>query len=318
MARKRRAKLSQTLLWGLEWAAFAGLTGGFGLLPAAIASHVGAVILSLLGPLLPAHRIAAVNLALAFPEMAPQARNRLRRAMWRQLGRVFGEFAHVKRFRIDGPTANIRIHGREHLDALKAGKTGAVFVSGHFANWEAMACALTQTGIEAYVTYRASNNPFVDRRIIATRKAYGVNILTPKGEGARQLHAALARGASVTLLGDQKNNDGIEVPFFGAPAMTATGAARLALRYDVPIIRAFLVRTGPMAFDLTIDAPYRVDRNIPEAEAVRQTILDLNAFFERAIRAYPAQWFWVHRRWPNGVYGGGRDDLRRRNRAMSP
>jgi KDO2-lipid IV(A) lauroyltransferase len=34
------------------------------------------------------------------------------------------------------------------------------------------------------------------------------------------------------LLADQKMNDGIPVPFFGRPAMTAPALAVLALRFD--------------------------------------------------------------------------------------
>ena len=67
----------------------------------------------------------------------------------------------------------------------------------------------------ARITYRAANNPYIDRRIAKARLAYGTPVLTPKGAGTRELMRALMKGESVGLMNDQKFNQGIAVPFFG-------------------------------------------------------------------------------------------------------
>ena len=61
----------------------------------------------------------------------------------------------------------------------------------------------------------------------------------PKGAvGARADHGALRRGTHLALLADQKMNDGIPVPFFGRPAMTAPALAVLALRSTATCCRS--------------------------------------------------------------------------------
>ncbi len=77
-----------------------------------------------------------------------------------------------------------------------------------------------QYGISVAQIYRAANNPLIDRMIARFHSDSGEFI--PKGAiGARRAISALRRGTHLALLADQKMNDGIPVPFFGRPAMTA-------------------------------------------------------------------------------------------------
>jgi KDO2-lipid IV(A) lauroyltransferase len=80
--------------------------------------------------------------------------------------------------------------------------------------------------------------------------------LIPKGTvAARRAIAALRRGAHLTLLADQKMNDGIPVPFFGRPAMTAPALTVLALRFDCDVLPARVERLGGVRFRLTVFPP---------------------------------------------------------------
>src|SRR2546423_2159952 len=95
-----------------------------------------------------------------------------------------------------------------------------IFFSGHIANWEIAMLAGVQYGISVAQIYRAGNNPLLDRMIARFRGDGGE--LIPKGAiAARRAITALRRGTHLALLADQKMNDGIPVPFFGRPVMTA-------------------------------------------------------------------------------------------------
>jgi KDO2-lipid IV(A) lauroyltransferase len=105
-----------------------------------------------------------------------------------------------------------------------------IIFSGHVGNWEIGAIAAVQYGSTAAQSYnvtqiyRAPNNPLIDRLIAKFRGDRGEYI--PKGiTAARRAYAALYRGEHLTMLADQKLNEGIPVPFFGRPAMTATALA---------------------------------------------------------------------------------------------
>ena len=180
---------------------------------------------------------------------------------------------------------------------MAAGRRMIIF-SGHIANWEIAALAAAQYGARITQIYRAANNPLVDRLIARFRGDRGEYI--PKGAAAaRRAFAALYRGEHLTLLADQKLNDGIAVPFFGRPAMTAPALALLALRFDCDVLPARVERLEGAHFRLTVFPPLPLLRSgNPQADVAALTAR-VNAILEAWIRDRPEQWLWVHRRWPD-------------------
>ena len=153
-------------------------------------------------------------------------------------------------------------------------------------------------GIPVAQIYRAGNNPLLDRLIARFRGDRGE--LIPKGPvAARRAIAALRRGTHLTLLADQKMNDGIPVPFFGRPAMTAPALAVLALCFDCDVLPARVERLAGARFRLTVFPPLPLPRSgEPHADAVA-LMARVNATLEAWVRDRPEQWLWVHRRWPD-------------------
>src|SRR5262249_23308939 len=148
------------------------------------------------------------------------------------------------------------------------------------------------------ITYRAFNNPHIDRKVANARLDSGVRNLAPKGIATRELMRALSRGESVALMNDQKFNQGIPVPFFGHDAMTAPGPTRLAMRYKAPLMPVSCVRTGVARYRLTFHEPIMPETGPDEDAAVLATVTKINQFIEARIREHPDQWFWMHHRWP--------------------
>jgi len=158
--------------------------------------------------------------------------------------------------------------------------------------------AAVQYGISVAQIYRSANNPLVDRMIARFRGGGGE--LIPKGTvGARRAIAVLRRGAHLTMLADQKMNDGIPVPFFGRPAMTASALAALALRFDCDVLPARVERLGGARFRLTVFPPLPLPRSGNHHADVAALMTRVNQTLEEWIRDHPAEWFWLHRRWPD-------------------
>ncbi|MFO1188759.1 MAG: lysophospholipid acyltransferase family protein [Alphaproteobacteria bacterium] len=109
---------------------------------------------------------------------------------------------------------------------------------------------------------------------------------------------ALAQGATVVMLADQRMNNGITVPFFGIPAMTASALARLAFRFDVPVVPVQTERLAPATFKVTVEEPLDVPRSGNAAIDEAAMMTAVNNRIEAWIRARPEQWLWLHRRWP--------------------
>ncbi|MEO0881772.1 MAG: lysophospholipid acyltransferase family protein [Pseudomonadota bacterium] len=268
------------------------------------ASNFGAWIGRRIGPLLSQHKVAQANLHRAFPDWTEEQVQQTALEAWESVGRTAGELPHLERLRPYVPDSRIDVDGVEHLDAIEAAENGAVLVSGHFANWEIMASVICNRPVDCLVTYRAINNPHIDRRINAVRHAYGIGVLTPKGLGTRSLMEALRDGRAVALMNDQKFREGIAVPFFGHDAMTAPGPTRLAIRYGVPIVPVSTVRTGPARFKVTIHDPIWPPAEGSMDARVRDTVLRVTQFVEARVRENPGQWFWMHRRWPKAKTTG--------------
>lgn len=272
--------------------AFFGL---FNWLPIDLASGLGGWIGRTIGPLTGAHRVARRNLSRAMPELDEADIDTTLTAMWDNLGRVAGEYPHLDELLAGG--ARTELVGGEHLHAAAAAGMPVAFFSGHFGNWEILSSAATRSGIETIQIYRAANNPHADAVIEAMRRPVGGRRVPKGARGARDMLGAIRSGRSLALLMDQKMNDGIPAPFFGRPAMTATGLVDAALRYDMPLIPARVERLGGARFRVVIEPPVRLARSGDRQADIAAGVAWINRTLEGWIRNAPGLWFWVHRRW---------------------
>jgi len=100
------------------------------------------------------------------------------------------------------------------------------------------------------------------------------------------------------MLVDQKMNNGIAVPFFGRPAMTAPALAQLALRFDCPVVPARVVRLNGAHFQLIVYPPLEVAKTGDREHDTLTLMTQVNTMIEGWIRERPEQWLWLHNRWP--------------------
>jgi Kdo2-lipid IVA lauroyltransferase/acyltransferase len=262
-------------------------------LPLDIASAFGGFMARHIGPFLHSQNIARQNLAMAFPEKSETERNVILNAMWDHLGRVATEFPHLPKG--DLPQ-RYTLHGTEHFPPHG---TQALFFSGHIGNWEILPVFILRMVGSAMVIYRHANNPYVDKVINDLRRGFSSSLVAKGPRGAFKLAKGLKRKEAVCMLVDQKMNDGIAVPFFGRPAMTAPAIAQLALRYNLPIIPMRSIRLKGAHFEAHIYPPITAERTGDDEKDILATMTKINAMLESWIREKPEQWFWVHKRWPS-------------------
>jgi len=288
--------------WRLEAIGYDLLAFWFRLLPIDLASWLGGRVARLVGPFTTRHRIAELNIGLAFPELEPTARARILTGFWDNFGRSAAEFMHMKRL-VPG-SSRVEIVGDERLRALAASRSPAVLVSGHLANFEVMMAAILRLGAPSRVAYRPANNPYAETRINKVRRAYGVTDFAAKGGGdAREILRTLKSGGWFAVLNDQRDDGGVEAPFFGHMVRAAPGPARLALTFGGRLYPVSVVRKGGANFRVTFHEPIELHRTGNASEDIRSGVAQMNAFLEGVIRENPAQWLWSHRRWPLELYG---------------
>ena len=300
---ENRASLGQKILWRLEaigwdviyWAPLKALGVDR-------ASNFAGWLFRKIGPLTSAHKTAERNVRLAFPDWDDAKVKETVMAAWDCFGRTAGELPHLPAIDPYEENGRVEVVGAERLDAIREGGRGAVMISGHFANWEVMASVICNRPLDCLVTYRALNNPHIDKKLNKVRHDYGIKVLTPKGIGTRELMNALKANRPVALMNDQKFNKGIAIPLFGHDAMTAPGPTRLAMKFGVPLVPVSTVRTGPARFRVTIHDPIEVSDTGATETDLTDTVTRISAFMEARVRETPSQWFWMHRRWPKQAW----------------
>ena len=265
------------------------------------ASNLGGFVGRTVGPRLRRSRVADANLRRAMPELDAAARARVVRAVWDNLGRTVAELPFIPVLRRTEAGPGWELQGEEHVLPV-VGKQW-MFVAGHLANWEMMLPAAAQYGVPSSGFYRAPSNRAVDQWMLELRlRAIGpdATMFAKGSDGARAAMRHMARGGSLGLLVDQKLNDGVAVPFFGRPAMTATAMAQFALRYKCPVLPARMVRLGPARCRLVVEAPLAVPDTGDRHRDVHEMTAEMNRVLERWIQEDPGAWLWLHRRWPKG------------------
>jgi Kdo2-lipid IVA lauroyltransferase/acyltransferase len=226
-----------------------------------------------------------------WPDMAYGARMELIRDIGRNMGRTLFEIYHAAEFQQRPDRFTISGDGLAALEDARASGRGAIIVSGHFGQWDAVRAVLKARGMETGAVYRPQKNRHYQRRLLAGIKAGGEPIIPTGRQGTGQLVRHLQAGGFVAILLDEKYADGELLPFMGLPACTSLAAARLALKYNVPMVPAYGTRTGDgTTFDVEFEAP------IPRGDPVAMTQAANDSLTAR-VRAHPAQWYWMLRRW---------------------
>jgi KDO2-lipid IV(A) lauroyltransferase len=117
---------------------------------------------------------------------------------------------------------------------------------------------------------------------------------------ARGLLGAMRGGETVGILMDTNMTppQGVFVDFFGVPACTASGLARVALKTGAAVVPAFTIWDAAVGkYKITFAPALKlIQTGNADADAVSNTALFTSAI-ESCVREHPEQWLWVHRRW---------------------
>ncbi len=244
-------------------------------------------------------RIGLRNLSLAFPDMPLAERERILRTLYRYLGWQMAEFCRMPRATRANAQQFFRYEGLEHYLAARSRGNGVLVLTGHLGAWELSSFYHSLMGYPMSMVIRRLDNPLVDAFVNRIRCLHGNRVLH-KDDFARGLLQAMHRGDTVGILMDTNMTppQGVFVPFFGTPACTASGLARVAAHSKAAVLpgfmlwepreRRYVLHFGPeLTLSRTGDAT---------ADALANTAL-FTATIESWIRRYPEQWLWVHRRW---------------------
>jgi KDO2-lipid IV(A) lauroyltransferase len=261
------------------------------------ASNFAATIAKFIGKKISVHNLAYRNISKALPELNEQEKEKILDDMWDNLGRIVGEFVHIAKMNIDDIEQLIEIspETKKNLEDLSRQGKGGIIFGAHTGNWEVGPKVFLKYGLKVSTVYRPLNNPYVEKMTSSLR---GVDLIGKSVNGSRKIIDVIRKSGFVIILADQKISEGEPVKFFHDMAITTTSIARIALRYDIPLIPARAIRLGKN-FKFLVEAEKALaiektgDINLDSLRLTRQ----INCKLEEWIKQYPSQWFWVHNRW---------------------
>jgi KDO2-lipid IV(A) lauroyltransferase len=246
-------------------------------------------------------RVAAINLAIAFPDDDARTLRRLNRACFRnvavgilEIGLVWWAPDRVRRL--------TEVRGLEHLERARQDGKGAMLLTAHFTCIEVGLPVLSRHAT-LQAMYKRPHNKLMDAFMERHRGKFTEIIVghhSPIG-----LIRGLKRGHAMWYAPDQDfgGKDTVFVPLFGVEATALTAPARIARMAGVPVLPSCVERkTGGQGYRLTIGPPLQA---FPSGDDVRDA-LTINRATEDLIRRNPEQYLWIHKRYkrrPDGSFG---------------
>ena len=239
-------------------------------------------------------RKALRNLAIAFPEWSMTQRRATVRAMFQHLGMSLFEIVWLPNLRKDFAKYTI-VEGVEPVLALLREGRSIVAYTGHCGNWEWAAYVVALLGFPLTALQRERNEAEVNRFITELRATAGIRTIDRGSmSSGRDMIQALRKPGMLAFLIDQNiRTESVKVPFFGRPALTPIGPAKLNIRTEAAAVGIFIERREDGMQVLRFNPPIETHRN-DDPVALTAAI---TAQIEEQIRRRPEQWVWMHERW---------------------
>jgi KDO2-lipid IV(A) lauroyltransferase len=261
-----------------------------------LASEV-ARVLYVLSPKL--RKTAEFNLRLAFPEWPESPRQQVIRNMTTNLGRMAAEFARMPKYSAANIQELVVLDGHENfLQGHEQGK-GVLYLTGHIGAWELSSFAHALYGYPLHYMARPLDNRKLDELVNRYRSLSG-NRPIYKNESARVMLKVLKDAGTVGILADQNTmpSEGVFVDFFGTPACSTTGLARVALHTGAAVVPGYAYWDEAIKkYRLRFEPPVELVRTGDNERDIFENTQKFTKVLEETIRKYPDQWVWVHGRW---------------------
>ncbi len=238
-------------------------------------------------------RIGRINLQACFPQMGDAETEALLQENMIEMtkGALEGPHAWWRDIRPDARRA--KVIGLDKLLAAQAKGHGVLIMGGHFAAVDMILAIFAERVTRDYelgYMYRPHDNPVIDRMITNGRHRHGVRGFTKRQ--LKDMVQYLRDGGMAWYGCDQNfNMSDLFAPFFGVQAANLSTPSWIARESGAAVVfmRMHRLVDGNFEYEFSDELPAFGDNPQKDCEA-------WNAELEKAIRIYPAQYFWVHKR----------------------
>ncbi len=235
-------------------------------------------------------KVVQVNVDICFPDLNPQEKDALVKEIFHEnmqgyLDSGTAWFGNYERFK-----STLEVRGKEHFDNVLNSGQGVVLAGAHFSILD-LAGALTSLVTQLNVTYRPLDNKLMNAIMMRGRYRFCSNAYHKKD--VKGFIDCLKRGESLWYAPDQDygRKHAVFAPLFGRQASTISGLTFLSKSGNARIVPySYHRKQDCQEYILEFYEP------LPETGDEEQDALAYNQWLESAIRRYPAQYLWLHKR----------------------
>ena len=246
-------------------------------------------------------KVALSNLQLAFPNMSAEERKHMARRCFRSFGINYVEGIKIARMTPDELKTMVRIadDDKELYHKLLSSDKGVVLLGCHSGSLPMMLAGLSVYGLKLH-SITGTSNRYTDAWLKEKAALFGLDLII-RGNSKRysELLSLLDNNEAVNFFTDMdwSYSKGIFVDFFGKPASSPRGPARIFYRHEYYAVMVMIERKKSFDYVLHMEE-YEIDRTPKDREQfVAVNMQRLTRYFEDKIRKDPANWTWQHPRW---------------------
>jgi KDO2-lipid IV(A) lauroyltransferase len=240
--------------------------------------------------------VARDNLRRCFPDRSSGEIDSLLDAYYRQLAQVAAEFLKMADMSAEQLRAHLDVQHAERVHAETAAGRSVLLLGAHQCNWEwALQATVLYLQVPIDAAYKPLHAAGFDRELRRLRCRFGARLIAAKKlvrEVARrrdQLHAVALHADQMPASSGRRQ----WLTFLGRDTAFYPGPAEIARMTGYAAFFVAMHRTGRGQYRLDFvpicAAGERLDPAVFIARYAR--------LVEEQIRAHPADWTWVHRRW---------------------
>jgi len=293
-------KLSKEIYNSVEYVLFRLVIGTLSILPGILSRALIVGLFDLVGYRIGIRRkLAERQLRDVFPNLSTTEQKRIIRNVYKIMAlNAVDVFLTKDSVLFANSTFENSDYIKEALDRNK----GVLLITGHFGNWEAPCRVLPMAGYGLAMITKKQRNTLFDDYTNAIRERQGATIIDMKSALKGVLKHTSHNDLIGILIDQNAGKKGVLVDFLGKPASNWKGTAKIALKYQIPIVPGFVIRSNDdkliFRFEKMIDPAGLADND----ENMLLVIKMMNQALEEKIRQYPEQWFWLHKRWKGARY----------------
>jgi KDO2-lipid IV(A) lauroyltransferase len=237
-------------------------------------------------------KVVQTNLALCFPQWSEAERTRVAQRHFQCFARSLLEHGILWWSSQQRVERLVRIVGLEYWQAVRG--EPVIWFAPHFIGLD-MGGVRLATEYAAASVYSQQKDPHFDAILLHGRSRFVPQELYSRQQGIRPLIRAMRAGRPFYYLPDMDfgERDSVFVPFFGVPAATITGLARIAQLAGAKVVPSVTTQLpGGAGYELRF---YPAWENFPSGDALADA-RRMNEFIEERVRENPEQYYWLHKR----------------------